>query len=283
MKIIVKENGELLDYLYKNLDMSKKKIKSYLTHGSIYINNTKVTKYNYKIVKGLEIIIDTNKKNKKELPFEIIFEDDEIIVVNKPSGLLTIATIKEKEKTLYHYISEYLKSTDKRAKVYIVHRLDKDTSGIVLFAKNEKMKNTLQKNWNDYVSVREYIAVVTGKLKAKKARLVNRLLETKTNLVYITNKKEGKEAITNYEVIKENDKYSLLKINLETGRKNQIRVQLANIDCPIVGDNKYGEKDKNSKATRLCLHANRLKIYYPKIKKEIMFEVKTPKEFKKLI
>ena len=98
MKIIVKENGELLDYLYKNLDMSKKKIKSYLTHGSIYINNTKVTKYNYKVVKGLEIIIDTNKKNKKELPFEIIFEDDEIIVVNKPSGLLTIATIKEKEK-----------------------------------------------------------------------------------------------------------------------------------------------------------------------------------------
>ena len=145
------------------------------------------------------------------------------------------------------------------------------------------MKNTLQKNWNDYVSVREYIAVVTGKLKTKKARLVNRLFETKTNLVYITNKKEGKEAITNYEVIKENDKYSLLKINLETGRKNQIRVQLANIGCPIVGDNKYGEKDKNSKATRLCLHANRLKIYYPKIKKDIMFEVKTPKEFKKLI
>ena len=122
-----------------------------------------------------------------------------------------------------------------------------------------------------------------GNLKKKKSRLVNRLLETKTNLVYITNKKEGKEAITNYEVIKENDKYSLLKINLETGRKNQIRVQLANIGCPIVGDNKYGGKNKDSKVTRLCLHANRLKIYYPKIKKEIMFEVKTPREFKKLI
>lgn len=283
MKIIVKENGELLDYLYQNLDMSKKKIKSYLTHGSIYIHNAKVTKYNYPLVKGMEIVIDTNQKNRKSLPFEILYEDDEIIVVNKPGGLLTIATLKEKEKTLYHYVSEYLKEKDKRARVFIVHRLDKDTSGIVLFAKNEKMKNLLQKNWNQYVSIREYTAVVFGILKKKSGRLIHRLLETKTNLVYITKKVDGKEAITNYEVIKENKNYSLLKIHIETGRKNQIRVQLAAIGHSIVGDDKYGEKTKNSEFSRLYLHANKMKLFYPKIRKEITFETKIPSEFKRLV
>ena len=127
MKLKVKENGELLAYLYDNLDMPKKKIKQYLTHGSIFVNNVKIRQYNYPIVNGMEIVIDTDNKNKKVLPFDVLFEDDNIIVVNKPAGLLTIATAKEKEKTLYHIVSEYLKSRDKNSKVFIVHRLDKDT------------------------------------------------------------------------------------------------------------------------------------------------------------
>lgn len=283
MKIIVKENGELLAYLYKYLDMPKKKIKSYLTHGCIYVHNVKVTKYNYPLVKGMEIILDTNQKNKKNLPFEILYEDSEIIVVNKPSGLLTIATPKEKEKTLYHYISEYLKEKDKHARVFIVHRLDKDTSGIVLLAKNEKMKDTLQKNWNEYVKIREYTAVVHGCLKKKTDRLVHRLLQTKTNFVYITKRADGKEAITSYEMIKENKDYSMLRVHIETGRKNQIRVQFASIGHSIVGDCKYGEKSINGKFTRLYLHANKLKLFYPKIKKDITFETKIPSEFKRLV
>ena len=134
MKLVVEKDGELLDYLYNNLDMPKKRIKQYLTHGSIYVNNNKTTKYNYKLVKGMTIIIDTDKKS--ELPFEILFEDNNIIVVNKPSGLLTIATEKEKEKTLYHIVREYLISKNRNNKVFIVHRLDKETSGIVVLAKN---------------------------------------------------------------------------------------------------------------------------------------------------
>ena len=238
MEIKVVSDDTLLNYLYNNLDMPKKKIKSYLTHGSIIVNNVRTTKYDYKLHKGMTILIDT-KGNSSKLLFDIIYEDDYIIVVNKPSGLLTIATKKEKEKTLYHYVSEYLKSKNKHNKVFIVHRLDKDTSGIILFAKDEKTKDRLQKDWNTLVKLREYTAVVSGKLKEKKGSLVNRLLETKTNLVYITNKKEGKEAITNYEVIRSNLLFSLLKINIETGRKNQIRVQLANINNPIIGDKKY--------------------------------------------
>lgn len=280
MKIVVKKDGELLDYLYNNLDMPKKRIKQYLTHGSIYVNNSRIKQYNYKVLPGMNIVIDTDNKNTKTLPFDILFEDEHIIVVNKPSGLLTIATSKEKDKTLYHIVREYLVSKDKYAKIFIVHRLDKDTSGIVVLAKDEKTKNQLQENWNEFVSLREYVAVVHGKLRKKEDRIVQRLSETKTNLVYVSKKDDAKEAITNYKVIKENDDYSLVSINIETGRKNQIRVAFSTLGNPIVGDKKYGEKDSE---TRLYLHANRLKMYYPVLKKDILFEISNPKEFKKIM
>ncbi len=281
MKIVVTKEGELLDYLYNNLDMPKKRIKQYLTHGSIFVNNNKTTKYNYHLIPGMNIIIDTENKNKKTLPFDILFEDDHIIVVNKPSGLLTIATTKEREKTLYHIVRDYLISKNRNAKVFIVHRLDRDTSGVVILAKDEKTKNKLQENWNEYVSLREYVAVVHGKLNKRSDRIVQKLKETKTNLVYVSHDNEGKEAITNYQVIKENDKYTLVSINLETGRKNQIRVAFNTLHHPILGDKKYSEiKDNES---RLYLHANRLKMYYPEIKKEILFETATPNEFKKIM
>ena len=280
MKLVVKCEGELLDYLYNNLDMPKKRIKQYLTHGAIYVNNNKTTKYNYKVVPGMKIVIDTDSKGKIELPFDVLFEDDHIIVVNKPSGLLTIATEKEKERTLYHIVREYLISKDKNSRVFIVHRLDKDTSGIVVLAKDEKTKNQLQENWNEFVSLREYVAVVHGQLKNKEDRVVQNLSETKTNLVYVAKKGEGKEAITNYKVIKENEDYSLVSVVLETGRKNQIRVCFQSLKHPIVGDKKYGIRDNGA---RLYLHANRLKMYYPVIKKDILFETANPQEFKKIM
>ena len=281
MKITVKKEGELLDYLYNNIDMPKKRIKQYLTHGAIFVNNTKTTKYNYRILPGMTIMIDTDSKNKKTLPFDILFEDDHIIVVNKPSGLLTIATAKEKEKTLYHIVREYLVSKDKNARVFIVHRLDKDTSGVVVLAKDEKTKNKLQENWNEYVSLREYVAVVHGRLNKESDRIVQKLKETKPNLVYVSRDNDGKEAITNYKVIKENNDYSMVSITLETGRKNQIRVAFNTLHHPIVGDKKYSTiKDNES---RLFLHANRLKMYYPEIRKDILFETSTPNEFKKIM
>ena len=281
MKLVVKKDSELLEYLYENLDMPKKRIKQYLTHGAIYVNNNRVKQYNYHLVPGMNINIDTESKNKKTLPFEILFEGEHLIVVNKPSGLLTIATAKEKERTLYHIVREYLVSKDKYARVFIVHRLDKDTSGVVVFAKDEKTKNQLQENWNEYVSVREYVAVVHGHLKENNGRIVQNLMETKTNLVYVSRNGEGKEAITNYKVIKENENYSLVSVSIETGRKNQIRVAFQSLKHPIVGDKKYGEK--NDKESRLYLHANRLKIYHPVLKKEILFETANPQEFKKIM
>lgn len=281
MKLIVNKEGELLEYLYNNLDMPKKRIKQYLTHGSIFVNNNRTTKYNYKVIPGMNIVIDTENKNKKTLPFDILFEDEHIIVVNKPSGLLTIATNKEKDKTLYHIVRDYLISKNHNARIFIVHRLDKDTSGIIVLAKDEKTKNKLQENWNEYVTLREYVAVVHGSLKEESNRIVQKLKETKTNLVYVSKDKDGKEAITNYKVIKKNENYSMVSINIETGRKNQIRVAFNTLHHPIVGDKKYS--DIRDKESRLYLHANRLKMYYPEIRKEILFETPTPNEFKKIM
>ena len=281
MKLVVEKDGELLDYLYNHLDMPKKRIKQYLTHGSIFLNNHKTTKYNEIVKPGMSIVIATDKSSNKTLPFNILFEDEHIIVVNKPSGLLTIATEKENEKTLYHMVREYLVNKNKLSRVFIVHRLDKDTSGIVIFAKDEKTKNKLQENWNEYVSLREYVAVVHGRMPKEKDRVIQYLKETKTNLVYVSKDKDAKEAITNYEVLKENNKFSLLKITIETGRKNQIRVALSSINNPIVGDKKYSNLKEGE--SRLFLHANRLKIYYPEIKKELLFETPIPSEFKNIM
>lgn len=281
MKLVVKRKSELLPYLEAELDMPKKKIKSYLVHGMIDINHQKVTQYNFPLEVGMKIEIDT--KTKKQLPFTILYEDNFILVVDKPSNLLTIATSKEKEKTLYHYVREYVKSKNKNNKIFVVHRLDRDTSGIVLFAKDEKTKNDFQKNWNTDTKNREYIAIVHGIMEKKSDCLVNRLLETKTNHVYVTEKKEGKEAITNYQVIKESNLYSMLKIKIETGRKNQIRVQLANINHPIVGDKKYSKKKREETSSRLYLHASKLQIFYKQKKDILTLESKLPDSFHKFI
>ncbi len=216
----------------------------------------------------------------KKDKLDIVYEDKSIIVINKPSHLLTISTDNEKEKTLFHKVLMYEKRKNKRNKVFIVHRLDKDTSGLVLFAKDEKIKYNLQNNW-DKVAKRGYIAVVLGHTKDKEI-LKSYLSETKTLMVYSTDSKNGKLAITEYEKLKENKKMTLLKIKIKTGRKNQIRVQLNDNGNQIVGDKKYGES-KFDPLRRLCLHANYLEIIHPVTNKKIVFETSVPKDFLSLL
>ena len=206
---------------------------------------------------------------KKKL--KILYEDKYLIVIDKPSGLLTVSTEKEKERTLYHYVFEYLKQKNKNNKVFIVHRLDKDTSGIVVFAKDIQSKAFLQNNWDKFK--RNYVAVVHGHTKDKDI-LKNYLMETKTHLTYIVNDSKGKLGITEYEKVLENDKYTLLSINIKTGKKNQIRVQLANIGNPIVGDKKYGVKDS---IKNMCLVANTIEFIHPKTNKKITIDIDIPK------
>lgn len=217
----------------------------------------------------------------KKDKLDIIYEDKYLIVVNKPSHLLTISTDNEKEKTLFHKVLMYEKKKNKNNKVFIVHRLDKDTSGLVLFAKDEKIKHKLQNNW-DKDTRRGYVAVVLGKTKDSDT-LKSFLAETKTLMVYSTNnQKNGKLAITSYKKIDENKRLTLLDIRIKTGRKNQIRVQLSDNNTPIVGDKKYG-KDKFDPLRRLCLHANYLEIIHPITNKRQVFETAIPKEFIELV
>lgn len=216
----------------------------------------------------------------KKEKLDIIYEDKFIIVVNKPSGLFTISTDKEKMKTLFHQVLVYLKQKHKSNKVFIVHRLDKDTSGLVIFAKSEAIKKRLQDNWESVK--REYIALVNGKVKKERDTIKSYLKETKTLLVYSTNdSKRGKLAITEYERLSFNSNYSLLKINIKTGRKNQIRVHLNDIGHSIVGDKKYGNI-QNKQVKRLCLHANYLEFIHPVTNEFLKLESKYPKIFEEL-
>ncbi len=212
------------------------------------------------------------KKTKK---MDIIYEDKELLVINKPAGLLTIATEKEKNNTLYHQAREYIKKQNPNNKIFIVHRLDKDTSGIVLFAKSEKLKHMLQKNWNDYVFLREYIAIVEGRIDKNSGTIKSYLTEDKRLHTYETDSKHGKLAITNYEKLTSNKAYSLLKVTIETGRKNQIRVVFSSLNHPIIGDKKYGAI-KNP-IGRLGLHAIRLGICIND--KKYLWTSKIPKAF----
>ena len=204
---------------------------------------------------------------------DIIYEDKELLVVNKSPKLLTISDGKT-DNTLYNMARSYVKKQHKSNKIFIVHRLDKDTSGVVLFAKSEVLKKYLQDNWNK-ITKREYLGIVDGSLENNKGVIKEYLVEDKTHRVYASNKKVGEYAETHYEVLNRKLKCTLVKIEIKTGKKNQIRVGFSNLGHPIIGDKKYGSKNNSLK--RLGLHASRLEINIKDKKYE--FEASLPKEF----
>ena len=212
----------------------------------------------------------------------ILYEDHDILVVDKKSGLLTVSNDKVKEHTAYYFLNEYVRKGNRKSRnrVFIVHRLDRDTSGIIVFAKNEHAKRYLQESWQGFS--KKYYAVVHGTLSKKEGVISSYLAENSVYKVYSVNDPEkGKLAKTGYKVLKESNKYSLLEIDLLTGRKNQIRVHLAEQGCPVVGDKKYGEKEKGMK--RLTLHAASITLVHPYSKETMTFTTKVPAYFKSLV
>lgn len=279
----VHEECELLEFLFaKFSNLSRNSVKSILSGHYVSVNGAPVSQYNLKLSKDDVVIVSKQritKKNRADLP--IIFEDDEFIVINKPSGLLTIPSDTEKGRTAYRMVNDYVQQKDKHNRIFVVHRLDEDTSGVLMFAKNPKIKDILQKNWSDIVLARGYYAVVEGTMEKSEATLVNYLKENSLNLMYVTNdKNNGKKCVTQYKVLKHNKDYSLLDVNIDTGRKNQIRVQLGHIGHHVIGDDKYGEPADPLK--RLGLHAYKLKFIHPITKKIYEFKAEMPKEFEKL-
>ena len=278
MKGKVLEKGELLETLYVLFkDLSKKKIKNYLKDGGVLVNGKVVTKFNTPVKKNDIIELSKINKTHKKSNLDIIYEDEYFFVINKLAGLLSISTTKEKEKTAYHQVREFIKSRKKNDKIFVLHRLDKDTSGVLVFVKDNTLKNLLQNNWDKYVKTREYVALVTGNVKDVDDYTCY-LKEIGPDKVIVTNKKEGKIAVTSLKTINKNNKYSLVKVNIKTGRRNQIRVVLNHLGSPIVGDKKYG----GIKSNRLYLHASKLTITNPLNNKTYTFESNVPTSFKKV-
>lgn len=212
----------------------------------------------------------------------ILYEDHDILVVDKIAGLLTMGTDREKQKTAHFILNDYVKKGNERSKkrVFIVHRLDRDTSGILVFAKNENAKYYLQNNWKGFS--KKYFTVVHGILKDKEGVITSYLTENRAFRVYSVNDSDkGKFSKTGYKVIRESGKYSLLEINLFTGRKNQIRVHLSEKGHSVVGDKIYGIEDKGIK--RLALHSASLTLRHPITHKEMSFETEIPLYLKKLV
>jgi 23S rRNA pseudouridine1911/1915/1917 synthase len=220
----------------------------------------------------------------KHLPrgLSIVYEDRDILVVNKPAGLLTIATDKEKSRTAYFILTDYVRKgySKSRNRIFIVHRLDRETSGLLVFAKTADAKLSLQNQWK--TTEKKYLAVVHGRCERETATITTYLAENKAHFVYTTSDREiGKLSHTAYKVLKQAEGFTLLEVRLLTGRKHQIRVHLAGIGHPVVGDQKYGKEDRGH--PRLALHARSLSFKHPFTGEQVVFEAEVPAYFAQLV
>ena len=292
----VNRSDELLEFLLRKCNTSRNNVKSLLTKRQVLVNGSVVTQYNFVLAKDDEVKIsktsvtggDAVKKpagkqaQKTRAPrpkLTILYETDEFIAVDKPVGLLSVESDKETE-CAFGYVMEYLQSQSKALRPFVLHRIDKETSGVLLFAKDVKIHSMLKMKWNEYVQTREYYAVAEGAFEQKEDTIVSYLKENANNLVYSTQDPTGQKAVTHYTVVEQNAKYALLRVKIDTGRKNQIRVQLHAQGHCIVGDEKYGFTQ--NPLGRLGLHASKLEFIHPITKELISIASPVPSVFRKL-
>lgn len=297
----VARSDTLLEFLLKKSKQSRNNIKSILSGGKVLVNGRVEKQFNFplakddevKIAKNAAAIIDTlpstkerqgrekggntaKNADKKLPPLKIIYEDDEFLAIDKIAGLLSVESDKER-LSAYYLAEEYLrKNGDKRA--YVLHRIDKETSGVLVFAKDIKIHSMLKMHWNEQVKLREYYALVEGTMTEKSGEIISYLAEDKNHLMRCVSKEEGKKAVTRYETLRKNGEYSLLRVEIDSGRKNQIRVAMRSIGHAVVGDDKYGTGSA-SPIGRLGLHASRLTFLHPVTRKEMEFSASLPEEF----
>lgn len=288
----VNRSDGLLEFLLRKCNTSRNNVKSLLTNGQVLVNGSVVSQYDFALAKDDEVkisktpmkdkIVRSGKKTAVKpyrLNLKIIYEDDDFIAVDKPVGLLSVESDKERD-CAFGQVFKYLQSKDKAVRPFILHRIDKETSGVLVFSKNPKVYSALKLKWNELVAEREYFAVAEGVFESKEGRLVNYLRENKNNLVFVTQDPSAQKAITDYRVVREKDGLSLLAVNIQTGRKNQIRVQLKELGHSIVGDEKYGFT--RNPIGRLGLHASKLVFMHPFSKELITISASVPSEFWKI-
>ncbi len=274
----------LLEFLRSNLpQLSRTAVKALLKYDQIRLEGSVTNQFDTPVAPGQTVSINFSRpwQTLSNPRLRIVYEDDDIIVVNKGYGLLSVGTDNKKEGTAYSILRDYLKRLNPANKLFIVHRLDQHTSGLMLFAKNIKAKETMQHNWNNMVLDRRYAAIVEGCPEPPEGVYRSRLLENSQHLMYSTDDPKGLEAVTRYKVLKSRNGYSLVDVSLDTGRKNQIRVHMHDMGTPIAGDRRYGAK--TSPLHRLALHARTLRFVHPVTRKDMNFSIPLPASFNSLV
>jgi 23S rRNA pseudouridine1911/1915/1917 synthase len=283
MKIASAREISLIDLLLQEFKgASRNTVKKLIMHGNITVNGQKITNPAFLLKPSDRIEYQKYRMtaNTQGAPFHILYEDEYLLFIDKPAGILTYGERGTVGTSLYKMLLDYLRERSKgRERIWVVHRLDKEVSGIVLFAKSEEVQQKIKENWKKTEKL--YYALVEGKPKKTEETIRNWLKETSTQKMYITQQSEdAKLAITHYKVLKEFPAHTLLEVRIETGRKNQIRVQLAGIGCPVTGDHKYGSSDPFKRQIRL--HAYHFAFLHPVSGEHLKIESPLPKRFLRL-
>lgn len=282
---LVREPMELMAFLASKMpDASRTKLKALLSKRVVLVDSVITTQFNFPLKSGMKVQISKEKGKKafQNRLLKIVYEDAYLIVVEKSEGLLSVNTDRQKERTAYTILNEYVQRSGRHHRIHIVHRLDRDTSGLMMFAKDEKTQRTLRDNWHDIVTDRRYVAVVSGEMEKDYGKVESWLTD---RTLYVSSSPEddgGAFSITHYRTIKRTNGLSLIELDLETGRKNQIRVHMQDLGHPIVGDGRYGGEDTPNPIARLALHAFKLCFYHPVTGQLMEFETPYPADFKKL-
>ncbi len=285
----VESESSLMEFLENRFkDLSRTTIKSLLRNQQVVVGTQVVRQFDFSLKVGDQVTVKWGRGvvTLKDPQLRIVFEDDSLIVVEKDAGLLSIATQKEKIRTAYSILSDYVKKTNPKNRIFVVHRLDRETSGLMLFAKNPAVQSAMQNNWKYAVHQRSYTAVAEGIIqtgdKTGKGIIRSYLWESKSLIVYSSpNPEDGQLAVTHYQVLETGNNYSLVKCHLETGKKNQIRVHLNSIGHPLAGDIKYGGHPTVIK--RMALHADKLSFMHPVTGELLDFDAPMPASFKKIL
>ena len=286
----VEQPTALLDFIQSKMGgMAKTSVKQLLSQRRVTVNGVVQTRYDTPLQAGDTVVISSGRGNIQlnHPKLRIVFEDDHLIVVEKQVGLLTVPTFPgSTETTAFSILKAYVRRQNARAGIYTVHRLDRETSGLLVFAKSPELQHYMRTYWRQLVTKRTYVAVAEGIFEQKEGKITTWLTEDKRNaMVYSSPVDDGGDiAITNYKVVRENAEkdLSMVELNLETGRTNQIRVHLASKGHPVSGDRKYGHGNEFSPADRLCLHARVLEFIHPATEQTVHFETPVPKEFNRI-
>lgn len=277
----VHEDDTLLNFLLNNVKESRSKIKATLQGKGIKVDGKTVTQFDYPVPKGTKIDVSKTKRNNDKLKsryVKIVYEDQYLVVIEKNVGILSMAA-GHKSLNVKAVLDDYFKKTRQRCTAHVVHRLDRDTSGLMIYAKDIETEQILEHNWHDIVFDRRYVAVLSGEMEDDEGTIENWLKDNKAYVTYSSPVDNGgKYAITHFRTLDRTTEHSLVEFKLETGRKNQIRVHSADMGHPVCGDVKYGNGD--DPIHRLCLHAYMLCFYHPVTRRPMEFQTMIPAQFR---